>query len=173
MVPGSAPRRQSVSKKVGSSPRRFAISLQSEANQPVRGISTASPGESVLTSAASHAPVPEAGKITTGPLVWKTRLRPVRTERPSVAKSGPRWSIVGSEIARSTRPGTSVGPGICRKWRPGERVFIASTRVGEVVEEERRPRPREQSREAVRPPRRRLRDARRSASRIAIRQSEC
>ena len=74
-------------------------------------ITTASPGESVLTSAASHAPVPEAGKMTTGPFVWKTRLRPVRTERPSSAKSGPRWSIVGSEIARSTRPGTSVGPG--------------------------------------------------------------
>jgi hypothetical protein len=30
-------------------------------NQPVSTISTASPGESVLTSAASQAPVPEAG----------------------------------------------------------------------------------------------------------------
>ena len=32
--------------------------------------------------------------------------------------SGPRWSIVGASIARRTRSGTLVGPGICRKWRP-------------------------------------------------------
>ena len=37
------------------------MSCQSEANQPVRHISTASPGERVLARAASHAPVPEAG----------------------------------------------------------------------------------------------------------------
>ena len=37
------------------------MSFHSTANQPVRAISTASPGDSVLTSAASHAPVPEAG----------------------------------------------------------------------------------------------------------------
>ena len=39
----------------------------SVANWPVSTISTLSPGERVLTSAASHAPVPEAGKITTDP----------------------------------------------------------------------------------------------------------
>src|SRR3954470_21960629 len=38
--------------------------------------------------------------------------------KPSSAKSGLRWSIVGKSIARSTRSGTLVGPGICRKWRP-------------------------------------------------------
>ena len=31
------------------------------------------------------------------------------------AKSGPRWSMVGMSMARSTRSGTLVGPGICRK----------------------------------------------------------
>jgi hypothetical protein len=36
----------------------------------------------------------------------------------SAAKSGPLWSIVGAEIARNTRSGTFVGPGICRKCRP-------------------------------------------------------
>ena len=39
----------------------LAISFHSVANQPVRHISTVSPGDSVLASAASHAPVPEAG----------------------------------------------------------------------------------------------------------------
>ncbi len=58
---GSAPRRQSVSRIIGASPSLVAISFQSVANQPVRTINTASPGDSVLTKAASHAPVPEAG----------------------------------------------------------------------------------------------------------------
>ena len=79
---------------------------------------TWSPGFSVLTIAASHAPVPLPGKITTGPLVWNTRWHPSSTVRPSLANSGPRWSIVGMSMARRTRSGTLVGPGICRKWRP-------------------------------------------------------
>ena len=57
----SAPRRQSVSMNSGTRCSRCAISFHSVANQPLRHISTASPGESVLASAASHAPVPEAG----------------------------------------------------------------------------------------------------------------
>ena len=56
--------------------------------------------------------------MTTGPSVRKTSRMPSSTSSPSVAKSGPRWSIVGASIARSTRSGTFVGPGICRKWRP-------------------------------------------------------
>ena len=36
----------------------------------------------------------------------------------SLANSGPRWSMIGVSIARSTRSGSGVGPGICRKWRP-------------------------------------------------------
>ena len=60
------------------------------------------------------------------------------------------------------------GPGICRKWRPGARVFMTPPRVAEAAEEGRRPRPRAQRREAVRPPRNPPRDARRSAIRIAI-----
>src|SRR6202011_2080476 len=31
---------------------------------------------------------------------------------------GPRWSMVGRSMARRTRSGTLVGPGIWRKWRP-------------------------------------------------------
>ena len=45
----------------GASPRRSAIFFHSVAKWPVSYINTASPGLSVLTSAASHAPVPDAG----------------------------------------------------------------------------------------------------------------
>ena len=58
---GSAPERQSPCRNSGLRPSRSAISRHRLANQPVSLISTRSPGLSVLTSAASHAPVPEAG----------------------------------------------------------------------------------------------------------------
>jgi hypothetical protein len=45
----------------GCKPRRSAIFCHSDAKWPVSNISTASPGLIVLASAASHAPVPEAG----------------------------------------------------------------------------------------------------------------
>ena len=45
----------------GCSPRRSAIFCHSVANWPPSYISTVSPGLSVLASAASQAPVPEAG----------------------------------------------------------------------------------------------------------------
>src|SRR5258706_15522689 len=56
--------------------------------------------------------------MMTGWLVLKIGLSSARTSRPSTPNSGPRWSIVGRSMARSTRSGTFVGPGICRKWRP-------------------------------------------------------
>src|SRR5262249_23001048 len=54
---------------------RPASSRHSEAKWPVLNISTLSPADSVLTSADSHAPVPDAGYMTTAPLVWNTALR--------------------------------------------------------------------------------------------------
>src|ERR1700747_3638710 len=54
---------------------------------------------------------------------------PATISCPRRANSGPRWSIVGIAIAWSTRSGTFVGPGICRKWRPvcgGAVFFIAA-----------------------------------------------
>jgi hypothetical protein len=50
-----------------------AICFHKEEKWPVSNINTRSPGLSVLTIAASHAPVADEGKITTGPLVWKMR----------------------------------------------------------------------------------------------------
>ena len=62
-----------------SRPSRRATSIQFFANSPMSNPSTRSPGESVLTSDASQAPLPDAGKITTGPDVWNTRLTPFST----------------------------------------------------------------------------------------------
>ena len=81
-------------------------------NQPVSAMSTQSPGESVFTSAASAPPLPDDGKMTTGPVVPKTGLRP--SAAPSVARAanwGPRWSMTGRSIARRTRSGTLLGAG--------------------------------------------------------------
>ena len=50
--------------------------------------------------------------------VRKTRFIPSRSRGTSSANSGPRWSMVALDIARSTRAGVLVGPGSWRKWRP-------------------------------------------------------
>ncbi len=88
------------------------------AKWPVSKASTRSEGDSVLTSAASQAPVPDEGYSATGPEVPHNLAAPASTCRASAANSGPRWSMVGAEIARRIRSGTFVGPGICRKCRP-------------------------------------------------------
>ena len=60
-------------------PQRAAICRHSVAKWPVSNISTLSPGDSVLTIAASQAPVPEDGNTITGPLVWKICWQPSST----------------------------------------------------------------------------------------------
>src|ERR1700710_948411 len=57
----SAPRRQSVGRNSTSSLNFSAMPRHSTANWPVSAISTLSPGDSVLTIAASQAPVPDEG----------------------------------------------------------------------------------------------------------------
>ena len=59
--PASTPWRQSPGIMSISRESFFAIFCQSEAKWPVSHMRTRSPGESVFTSAASHAPVPDAG----------------------------------------------------------------------------------------------------------------
>ena len=58
---GCTPWRQSPSTQRTSSPSRSAMPCHSVAKWPVSKASTRSPGDSVLTSAASHAPVPDDG----------------------------------------------------------------------------------------------------------------
>ena len=86
---GSAPRRQSPATKSTSIPKRPAIWRHRVAKWPVSTIRTLSPGESVLTIAASQAPVPDEGKMTTGPEVWKILWLPSSTARPSSAN----WAL--------------------------------------------------------------------------------
>src|ERR1700716_1182995 len=59
--------------------------------------------------------------MMTGLVVLKMLLIPSRQRRASLENSGPRWSMIGVSMARKTRSGSGVGPGICRKWRPGRR----------------------------------------------------
>ena len=61
ILAASTPRRQSSPMNSGFSASFSAIFFHSVAKWPVSYISTVSPGDSVLTSAASQAPVPEAG----------------------------------------------------------------------------------------------------------------
>src|SRR6266702_4918211 len=62
----SAPWRQSPGRKSTSSLNLSAMPRHSTANCPVSAISTLSPGDNVLTIAASQAPVPDDGYMITG-----------------------------------------------------------------------------------------------------------
>src|SRR5882762_8097965 len=59
--------------------------------------------------------------MMTGLVVLKMVLMPSRQRRASLANSGPRLSMIGRSMARRMRSGSGVGPGMCRKWRPGMR----------------------------------------------------
>src|SRR4029450_14159634 len=64
--------------------------------------------------------------MMTGLVVLKMVLIPSRHFFASRANSGPRWSIMGVSIARRTRSGSGVGPGMCKKCRPtGREEFLA------------------------------------------------
>src|SRR5215210_1301407 len=94
---------------------------------PKRDARTLSPGDRVLESAASHAPVPLDGKMKAWPeLVLKIFFRLSSTGAASAGKSDDLWSSMARCIARRTRSGTLVGPGTKRKLRPaiwGPRLF--------------------------------------------------
>ena len=115
---GSTASRQSPGSNATSSPSLSATPRHSVANWPLSNASTRSPGDRVLTSAASHAPVPDDGYMTTFPAVPNSVFSRSRISSVSAANSGPRWSMVGRSIALSTRSGTLDGPGIWRKCRP-------------------------------------------------------
>jgi hypothetical protein len=55
------------------------------AKWPVSTIRTLSPGDSALTIAASQAPVPDEGKMMTGPAVLKIFWQPSKIVLPSSA----------------------------------------------------------------------------------------
>ena len=65
-------------------------SAQRSANLPARTMATTSPGESVLTTTASIAPVPEQVRRTTSSAVWKSHQSCPRTSVNSASYSGVR-----------------------------------------------------------------------------------
>ena len=95
-----------------------AIFAKRSPNAPIETPRTRSPGERVLTTAASSPPVPAHDSIAMSFCVPKYGRIPPWIRPRVAANSGPRWSIVGRLMARRMRSGTLVGPGICRKWRP-------------------------------------------------------
>ena len=77
MALGSGPRRQSFSMTSTCRPNCLAIFIHRKENQPLSNIRILSPGDKVLTSAASPAPVPEDGKMnTSAEVVLKTFFIP-------------------------------------------------------------------------------------------------
>ena len=90
-VSGDAPRRHVPGTYSTFRPSRSATCRHAMCeNQPVSKIRMRSPGDSVFTSAASAAPVPDEGNTTTGPRVRKIPFSPSSTSRPRSANSGPR-----------------------------------------------------------------------------------
>ena len=65
------------------------MSYQRVEKCPVSNISILSPALNVFTIAASHAPVPDAGKMITGSDVLNINFILSNTLNPSSAKSGP------------------------------------------------------------------------------------
>ncbi len=76
--------------------------------------STRSPGDRVLTMAASRPPDPAQESRTTSFVVPKNPLRPPLTRSSMPANSGPRWLIIWRDPASRTADGREVGPGIRR-----------------------------------------------------------
>src|SRR5258708_39373742 len=94
-------------------PHRAAICRHSVAKCPVSTIKTLSPGDSVLTIAASQAPVPEDGKMITGPEVLKIFWLPSRTARPNlqIRRFGDRSRAYPSPAAHGRERGSAPESG--------------------------------------------------------------
>src|SRR5713226_5894653 len=76
---------------------------------------TSSPGETRLATADSRPPVPDDVSRSRSFDVLNTRFAPDVISPRIAANSGPRWSIMGRFMLRTTRSGRGVGPGI-RSW---------------------------------------------------------
>ena len=102
------------SRVITSAPNAEAMSVKRFPKTPTVALTNLSPGERVLTTAASMAAVPEPVMTHTSPSVSNTRLsRSVVLSRRSLY-SGPRWLIIGLDISSSMSGGTGMGPGMRR-----------------------------------------------------------
>ena len=74
----------------------------------------ADPTEPLSYAFESIAPVPEAVKSATEPVVRQTSDRRGSTRSSTARNSGPRWYTIGRAMASSTSGGIGVGPGVIR-----------------------------------------------------------
>ena len=113
-APGSAASPHSTSSLVTSAPYAWAIFANRSPKAPMLMASTGSPGDKVLTIAASRPPVPAQVRTTISLRVPKKGWIRLVTRSSTPANSGPRWLIIWREPASRTVEGRLVGPGIRR-----------------------------------------------------------
>src|SRR5438093_10242188 len=83
-------------------------------NAPLLNTSARSPDESVLATAASRPPDPDALRRRTSCSVRRKSWRALVSAASRAANSGPRWLMSGRAEAARTACGTNVGPGMRR-----------------------------------------------------------
>jgi hypothetical protein len=107
-------------------PKPSACSAHDSEKCPVPAMSSACPGAARFSIAASHTPWPLAAYMNTSDAsVCSRRLSPRSTASMLASTRGSPKSIGCTLIACSTASGSGVGPGECRKRRPGMRGFGA------------------------------------------------
>ena len=112
----------STSNAVTAAPARSMTSFMRLPKTPATTTTTRSPGSTRETAAASRPVRPDPGMAMTSPEVWNTWRRSRHAgSRISSSNGGSYWIIAGCAIARMTRQGTSVGPGIIRIGRSSPR----------------------------------------------------
>ena len=123
------PSRQGV--RTARRPRASVCTAQDSLKCPVPGTSTASPAAARFSTTASHTPWPLAAYMkTSASRVCSRRLRPCSQAAMLASTRGSARSIGCVLMACSTASGSGVGPGECRKRRPGMREeLMADWRV--------------------------------------------
>ena len=96
-------------------PNALQMLTHRAAKWPAFRTSALPPGGTVLTAAASIAPVPEAVRIRTSFCVRKTSFSPAATSVITSLASAERWWITGRASSSSTSSGTSAGPGVINR----------------------------------------------------------
>src|SRR5262245_46161172 len=111
---GSGASPHSTSRRVTDAPYTSAIFANRSPNAPIVTASTGSPGDSVLTIAASSPPVPAQVRRMTSWRVPKEGFIASGTRPRSALNSSPRWLTIWRPPASRTEGGRAVGPGIRR-----------------------------------------------------------
>jgi hypothetical protein len=120
---GSAAVPHSKSRTSTAAPKADAMWANRSPNEPMLTASTRSPGDRVLTMAASMAPDPEPVSRKTSPLAPISSRMPDEISWSISANSGPRWLIICADCASRTDGGRGVGPGV-RRFCSMRRIIV-------------------------------------------------